>query len=74
MAQGLAVHLRRLLAEREACYRKAADHVVGAAPGLPEQVAERVAAQLWPAGAAPSLERVDVDLGPRGYPVLIGVE
>jgi 5-deoxy-5-amino-3-dehydroquinate synthase len=64
--------LARLLHEREACYRRAARHMVAAAPGLPEQVAERVAARLRPAEAPLHLDRIDVDLGPRSYPVLVG--
>ena len=64
--------LTRLLEEREGRYRQAAHHVVAAAPGLPEQVAERVAARLRPAEAPAALDCIEVDLGPRRYPVLVG--
>jgi 5-deoxy-5-amino-3-dehydroquinate synthase len=64
--------LARLLEERNTCYRATARFVVAAAPGLPEQVAERVAARLRPPEAPLGLDTVPVDLGTRGYEVLVG--
>jgi len=67
--------LRRLHTERSPWYREVADHVVSAGDGLTEQVAERAVAVLrrTPAVDVPDdRARVQVELGERSYPVVVG--
>ena len=63
--------LARLAGERGPSYQAAATHRVAADIGLAEQVAEAVVRQLRGSATEPT-GRVEVGLGARSYPVVVG--